>query len=261
MKYLRNYRLFESGQVFDYDLKKSQIIDYIKSIKNQEEPFMAVNMFYSLIRGESKIDTANKLGFTDIEKKKWKKSLMSTPWYSDGVWSQLDYNKNLKDDIRKRTGKDITYNYYITIIKEKQNIIKFGKSLNDLNQRLFKFSQDKKTPISFKTHTLLDVLCGDNDSLKVYYYDINFKDQVEEVVKDWIKSNGILVSERTHSHGVDVRKGTEDKKSWGMIISSIVDEQFRKVINQHGDKYTDEQYFEWFKKWFPNMIKNINIQY
>ncbi len=261
MKHLKTYKIFENGQVFDYEGKKSQIIEYIKDVKVGREPFLTVNLFYGLIRGESKIDTTNKLGFTNDQKAKWKQSLQSSPWYSDGVWSQIDYNNNLKSKIRQDSGKDITYNYYITIIKEKENIIKFGRSLNDLNQRLHKLSFEKNTPISFKTHTLLDCICGDNDSLKVYYYELYLKDDIDKIMKDWISSNGILISERTHTHGVDVKKGTEDKKSWGIIISTIVDENFRKVITENGNKYTDEQYFEWFKKWFPTQIKNINIKY
>ena len=256
-----NSKMFESGQVFDYESKKDQIINYIKSVKKGEEPFMPVNMFYGLIRGESKIDTANKLGFTDDEKKKWKSSLQSSPWNSDGVWSQIDYNPHLKEEERRKTGKHIDYNYYVTLKKDKENIIKFGKSLNDLNQKLYKLSKEKNTAISFKTHTLLDCICGDNDSLKVYYYNFNLKDEIERTVLSWIKSNNILTSLRTHTHGVDVKKGNEDKKSWGIIISTIIDEQFRKTISQYGNKYTNEQYYEWFKKWFPNMIQKIKIEY
>jgi len=96
---------------------------------------------------------------------------------------------------------------------------------------------------------------------KVFYYELRLKDDIENTVKDWITSNGIYVSERTHYHGVDYRKEGEDKKSWGIIISSIVEENFRKTIIQNGNKYTDEQYFEWFKNWLPNQIRNISINY
>jgi hypothetical protein len=259
MKYLKKYKLFEN-QVFDYDGRKDSIILYIKNIKLGKEPFFPVNLFYGLIRGESKIDTANKLGFTNEQKQKWKESLGKHPFISDGVWSQIDYNRQLKLEMRTKVGKDIDYNYYITLIKEKENIIKFGQSLNDLNQRIHKFSYDRKVPISFKTHSLLDCICGDNDSLKIYYYDINLKDDIDKIVKEWIKTNDIKVAQRTHTHGVDVKKGTEDKKSWGIIIATLVDENFRKVIEEHGDKFTDEQYFEWFKKWFPNFIQKINFK-
>lgn len=261
MKYLNNFKIFESGQSFDYEGKKPQIIQYIKDVKQGIEPFIPVNLFYGLLRGQSKIDTANKLGFTNEDKEKWKKSFKSSPWISDGVWSQIDYNPNLKQKAREKSGKHIDYNYYVTLIKNKENIIKFGNSINELNKILHKLSYEKMTPISFKTHTLLDVICGDNDSLKIYYYELGLKDEIEKIVQSWIKSNGIAVSKRTHTHGVDVKKGDEDKKSWGIIIATIVDEQFRKTINQYGNKYTDEQYFEWFKKWFPQIIQNINIKY
>ena len=261
MKHIKTYKIFESGQVFDYDGKKSQIISYIQNIRRDEEPFMPVNLFYDLIRGESKIDTANKLGFTNEQKEKWKQSLKNSPWISDGVWSQIDHNSNIKQEIRNKSGKHIDYNYYVTINKDKDNIIRFGYSLNDLNQRLYKLSKEKNTAISFKTHTLLDCICGDNDSLKVYYYDLNLKNDIDKIIQEWTKTNNIIISKRTHTHGVDVKKGDEDKKSWGIIISTIVDGQFRKTIKQYGSKYTDEQYFDWFKKWFPNMIEKIKIEY
>jgi len=262
MKHLKSYNvLFESGQVFDYEVAKPQILSYIRLIKDGKEPFSSVIMIYSIIRGESKIDTANKLGFTNEQKEKWKESLKTSPFRSDGVWSQIDYNPHLKSSIRNQSGKDITYNYYVSIIRNKENIIRFGSSLNGLNQRLHNLSYEKNSPISFKTHTLLDLMCGDNDSLKVFYYELRLKDDIENTVKDWITSNGIYVSERTHYHGVDYRKEGEDKKSWGIIISSIVEENFRKTIIQNGNKYTDEQYFEWFKNWLPNQIRNISINY
>jgi len=260
MRHIKSYKIFERGQVFDYDTKRSSIIQYIKDVKQDKDPFLPVNLFYGLIRGESKIDTANKLGFTDEQKQKWKESLKRRPFISDGVWSQIDYNSQLKFEMRKKIGREIDYNYYITLIKEKENIIKFGQSLNDLNQRLHKFSYEIKTPISFKTHTLLDCICGDNDSLKIYYYDLNLKDDIDGIVQEWIKFNDIKIAQRTHTHGVDVRKGNEDKKSWGIIVSTLVDENFRKVIRENGNKYTDEQYFEWFKKWFPNFIQKINFK-
>jgi hypothetical protein len=48
MKHIKTYKIFESGQVFDYDGKKSQIISYIQNIRRDEEPFMPVNLFYNL---------------------------------------------------------------------------------------------------------------------------------------------------------------------------------------------------------------------
>lgn len=50
MKYLKYYdALFESGQVFDYEGSKPQILKYIRSIKSGEEPFFPVNMIYGII--------------------------------------------------------------------------------------------------------------------------------------------------------------------------------------------------------------------
>lgn len=256
-------QLVESGQVFDVEESKPQIINFIQTIKNDETPYFAQNMIYSIIRktNTKNINAANKLGFTDEQKEKWKNSLKTTPFTSDGIWSQIDYNPSFKYDLRKKTGKHIDYNFYVTIFKTKDNIIKFGQALNDLNNRLHNFSKKNNTAVSFKTHTLLDVMASDNDSLKVYYYELKYKDEIENIVKDWIRSNNILVGDRTHYHGVDRKKDNQDKESWGMIISKIIIDEFTKVIKNNGNKFSDEEYYQWFKKWLPNVIKSIKIDY
>ena len=83
-----------------------------------------------------------------------------------------------------------------------------------------------------------------------------------------VQSDGKIIAAgqgKSNENGVvkklNVKKGDEDKKSWGIIISTIVDDQFRKTIKQYGSKYTDDQYFDWFKKWFPNMIEKIKIEW
>jgi hypothetical protein len=226
--------------------------------KGEPVTLLRKNQIYSLITNSTaKVGDAKKLGFPDESSEKWKSFFKSNYWITNGVWSQKDLNPQFK----RKLGPDKTLNYYITIVKEKNNINKFVESLHDLTKRLYDLSNQSKSPISYKTHTILDVFVTHNDSLKVYYYDSDLKDDIERVVNEWIKSNGLKVSDRTHYHGADVRKGGGDKESWGQILTTMVLEELGKVINQHGNKHTDEQYYEWFKGWMPKLIKKIKIEY
>lgn len=252
MKHLNNYTIFlESYQKFDFEENKKSILSFIKEVKNGKWP--AYSCFYLLITGSHRVGVANEIGFSDEDKSKWKKYFKSSIFYSDGLWSQVSLNKNLP----RKTGKDKTLNYYITVDKTKSNIVNFGRSLNDLIQQLSKLSDETKSPISFKTHTLLDVFVTHNDSLKVYYYDPDLKDEIERVVKEWISRNNIKVSERTHYHGVDIRKDGGKKQSWGEILSNIVESDFVATIKKYGNTYTDEYYYEWLKRYMPTLIKSV----
>lgn len=247
------------SQVFPFDDYKKQIIDTISGLKKGEPiNLLRKNQIYSLITNSNAVvGDALKLGFTDESAKKWKTFFTSNYWNSNGVWSQKDLNPQFK----RKLGPDKTLNYYITIVKEKSNIQKFGQSLHDLTKRLYDLSNQTKSPISYKTHTLLDVFVTHNDSLKVYYYDQDLKDSIEKVVNEWIKSNGLKVSDRTHYHGADVKSSSGEKESWGQILTNLVLVELEKVVKQHGDKYSDDEYFQWFKGWMPNFIKKVQIQY
>lgn len=254
-----NQFILES-QVFPFEEYKKEIMGIVSEFKKGEPvSLLRKNQIYSLItNSNAKVGDAMKLGFTDDSSKKWKSFFTSNYWESNGVWSQKDFNPKLS----RKLGPDKTLNYYITIVKEKNNINKFVQSLHDLSKRLFDLSNQSKSPISYKTHTILDVFVTHNDSLKVYYYDSDLKDDIERVVNEWIKSNGLKVSDRTHYHGADVRKnGIEDKESFGQILTTMVLDELEKVVKQYGNKHTDEQYYEWFKGWMPNLIKKIKIEY
>jgi hypothetical protein len=246
--------ILNEEQKFDFDKNKNGIISYIKTVKNNQTPWP---LFYSLLTGERKVGDAKKIGFDDAANDKWKKIFKSSMFNSNGVWSQIDFNPQLS----RKTGKDRTLNYYITLAKDKDNISKFIKSIPDLNQRLKKLSDEKQSPISWKTHTILDVFVGHNDSLKIYYYDVDLKNDIEKVAKEWLQQNGLKSSNRTHTHGVDAKIGDGDKQSWGQILADIIDKQFTELIKKYKDKYTDEQYFEWIKKNMPEIIKKVNIKY
>lgn len=260
MKKIKGFlKYISESQVFRFDESKPRILHIISKIKKGEtHDLLDKGAIYSLITNKNaKVGEYKKLGYSDESPKKWNDYFRSNYWNSDGIWSQKDFNKQLP----RKLGPDKTLNYYITVVKEKSNINKFGQSLMDLSKRLSELSDMKKSPISYKTHTILDVFITHNDSLKVFYYDVDLKDDIERVVNEWIKSNGIKVSDRTHTHGADVRKGGGDKESWGQILASTVLDELEKVIKQHGNKFSDEQYYEWFKKWMPELIKKVNIKY
>jgi len=252
-------QFIKESQVFPFDDYKKQIMGIVSALKKGESfGYVQKKQIYSLItNNNARTGNAKKLGFTDESSKNWKTFFTSNYWNSNGVWSQKDLNPQLK----RKLGPDKTLNYYITIVKEKSNIQKFGQSLHDLTKRLYDLSNQTKSPISYKTHTLLDVFVTHNDSLKVYYYDQDLKDSIEKVVNEWIKSNGLKVSDRTHYHGADVKSSSGEKESWGQILTNLVLVELEKVVKQHGNKYSDDEYFQWFKQWMPNFIKKVQIQY
>jgi hypothetical protein len=247
------------SQVFPFEEYKKEIMGIVSELKKGEPvTLLRKNQIYSLITNSTaKVGDSKKVGFTLDDCNKWKSFFKSNYWINNGVWSQKDLNPQFK----RKLGPDKTLNYYVTIVKDRENIIKFGKSLMDLSKRLSDLSNQSKSPISYKTHTILDVFVTHNDSLKIFYYDSDLKDSIERVVNEWIKSNGLKVSDRTHYHGADVRKDGGDKESWGQILANLVLDELEKVVKQYGNKHTDEQYYEWFKGWMPNLIKKIKIEY
>lgn len=196
------------------------------------------------------INSSNR--FTVDDKNKWK-DYFSTKWFdTDGVWSQ----RNLNQSIQRKTGKYRTLNYYITIDKNKDNIKLFWNKLSDLDNRLLNLSNAKQTPISYKTHRLLDAFVTHNDSLKIYYYDETLKQDIEKIMNEWVNINKIITRNRTHIHGVDVKDGGG---SFGQILSKHIDKSLVDLIGEYGNKYTDEQYFEWIKKYLPNLINQVKV--
>jgi len=242
------------SQKFDFDSNKQNIIKYIEKIKignvtKHDSPF------YTIIVGSPKVGDANKIGFDDNLKNAWKEYFSSKYFNTDGVWSQ----RNLNFNFDKKSGKDRTLNYYVTINKTKDNILKYLNVLSDLDKRLFTLSNDKKTPIAYKTHRLLDAFVSHNDSLKIYYYDAAIKQDIENIVNNWVRDNNIEIGDRTHKHGVDI-KG-DNGGSYGQILAQHIDKSLTDLIAKYGDKFTNEQYYEWIKEHMPNLIKQINIKY
>ena len=252
-------------QKFDFDYFKDRIKKYISYTLDPKQPISEEaiknqfkNTFYSIIRNDTqgRLNAHKKLGFSDSQVNDWKTFFTSDKWIRSGPWSQRSFNSNLE----RKSGKDKTYNYYITFDKTKDNILNFFNSIKILDKELRSLSDYEKSPISYKTHSHLDHMVEDNDSLKIFYYDISLKLKIESLVKKWATDNKIIISPRSHTHGVDVRYNpNDDKNSFGELVSKEIAELFVKTIKTNGRKYTDDQYFNWIKKHFFDLLSNVKI--
>lgn len=252
-----DYSLNEE-QKLDFDEYKKSILSFIRTVKENRPGVGPWPFAYGLIRGDKKVGAANALGFTDDQKSKWKDKLTQSPWRTGGgPWSQIDHNSGLK----RREG-DKTLNYYITLAKTKENLNKFALSFGTLYTLLQGLSDQTSSPISWKTHNSLDALVGDNDSLKIFYYDRNLKQAIEGAVEEWKKKTGVQVSKRTHSHGVDFSPSPGSGKiSWGQHLSQKFEEELINLIKKYGDRYTDEEYYEWVKKELPSFLSRSGVSF
>jgi hypothetical protein len=250
-------------QKFDFDYFKSSIIRQTENILNDKLSNSAQkqleNIFYSIIRNNttSRIDNYKQLGFEKWQYDNWKKYFTSNAWNVSGLWSQRSFNPSLP----RKTGKDKTYNYYITLDKTKDNISKFLAFVPRLDRELKTLSDTEQTPISYKLHNNLDYIIGDNDTAKVYYYDPTLKSKIETIVKNWAQSNKIILSNRSHHHGVDIRFNPEDdKSSFGQIVSEKIAELYVNTVSKFKNKYSSEKYYDWIKKHFSDLISKIEIK-
>jgi hypothetical protein len=251
MKLLKYNQLMES-QKFDFETNKKSVINFIEKCKENKPIHHFDNPFYTIITGNRSFSNL----FTDDIKKKWNTFFKNKSFITDGVWSQRRFNTQYKKN------PDRTYNYYITIDKDVNNILLFINKLGLLDKALSDLSNSSKQQIAYKTHTILDMMVNHNDSLKIYYYEPSIKQSIEDVVKNWVIDNNIKLSNRTHTHGVDavINKG-EDKKSFGEILADTVGNQFKLFIEKYGKNYTSEQYYNWIKNNMGIIIKNVKIDY
>jgi len=243
-------------QKFDFERQKPLILKFIQKIKKGEKVTDFDNPFYKIVVGDvgGSLGSHANIGFTKEQNNQWKQYFSSNVFDTDGVWSQRNLNRNFPS----KSG-DRTYNYYITIEKDKNNILKFWSKLSDLDNKLKELSNKTQSPISYKTHRLLDAFIAHNDSLKVYYYDSNLKQDIENVVKQWLSNNGIKQGSRTHYHGVDKPDSSGEKKSFGQLLSYEIAKQLEDNIKKNPN-YTDEQWYDWIKKYTPDIIKRIQIK-
>lgn len=228
------------NQKFDFDKYKPQILNYIQRIKsNKENDFQDETLFYNIITNKPTVGAAKSI---TINPQVWKNYFSNKPFNSNGVWSQRDFNTQLKDNQNN-------INFYITIEKSNDNVIKFIQTLRFLDKELEELSNKTQSRISYKTHTILDSFMGHNDSLKIYYNNPQLKNQIQTITKKWATDNNVTLSQRTHEHGLDT------DKSFGERLAKSVNDTIKDTIKKY-KSYTDEQLFEWIKKYLPEMIKS-----
>ena len=246
--------LFES-QKFDIEGNKVEIIRIIDRIQkggtiNSDDG----DIIYSIVTNTGGVGDVASIhkGYTTDDFKTWKSYFKDTrnEWNSNRDWSQRNINPEKKVKV---DGK--TYNYYITIDRNnRDNVIKFLSKIKfALHNRLKQFADKKGVAISYKTHMNLSSFLYHNDSLKVYYYDSSLKNDIESIVKSWVSDNNIKISDRSHTHGVDM-----NGKSYGQIVADTVLNKLVDIIKNHPN-YSNEKYYEWFKKYFVDIIRSIKF--
>lgn len=249
MKILRYNRIFE--QKFAFDSNKESIIKLVKRVKGGTEHPLDVNIIYGVLTGDRLYTSL----FSDDIKNKWNSYFKQKSFMTDGVWSERRFNSKYKKS------NDRTYNYYITISKDPNNIFAFLRNLNKLDQSIEKLSNYRSECVAYKTHTILDMMVSHNDSLKIFYYNPKLKDEIENIVKNWVISNNIKLDNREYHNGVDIRNKNGDKDSYGFILADLITTKFRDVIKKYGDKYSDESYYNWLVKNISGIIKSVKIKY
>ena len=246
------------AQVFDWPNAKTSIISFIKDrLSGREKDTSRLSKkLYELITNQvvGSMGSAQSLGFTDEEAENLRKWLSQPPFsQNNSTWAQINFNSNLP------TKTDDDYNYYVTIAKDKDNIKLFYRSYTKLFEILKKLSNEKQTPISFKTHRILNNFIKHNDSLKIYYNDPALKNDVENAVKEWLRVSGVKTAPRTHVHGVDKAGPEGDKNSYGELLAKNLTKVYVDQIDKTGNKFTPEQYYEWIKSNFENSLRTAKF--
>ena len=251
-------RILEESQTLDFASEKLRIIKCIKQKIDKENIYSVSclqNIFYGILRNHParKVGAAKKMGFTDEEISAWKTYFTDTRYFgTDRIWGQVEYGNQFK----RKIGQDRTLNYYGTILKNKDNILKFWKAFPDFAKRLSEFSLTNQTEIGAKTHALLDAMCIDNDSFKIYFYDPALKGDVEQLAGEWASTNNVKMSKRTHTFGIDARySGSEDKESFGQLLAKHLQKTLDDLIEKNGNKYTPDQYYQWIAQNAEKIIK------
>lgn len=249
--------LLSESQTFDIGRHKSEIIRTIDRIRSGGKLFSGDHStMYEIITNMRLFgDTGilNRMGYTEDDSKRWKEFFdKSSLWNTGGGWSQRNINPDKKVKV---DGK--SYNYYITIDRnDKNNVMLFLNKIkgDGLSYRLQQFADKRGVAISYKTHAILRMFLTHNDSLKVYYYDSSFKNDIESIVKKWVSDNNIKISDRSHTHGVDM-----NGKSYGEIVAATVLNTLVDTIKSHPN-HSNEEYYQWLVKHFIDIIKNIKVK-
>jgi len=172
-------------------------------------------------------------------------STVSTATKDDGGWAQWDVmGKGWKGP--KDTRENL--NFYFTIEKTPENVQKFLKRLPNLVQHLRTYSTQNQSRLSFKIPITIGAFAGHNDTLKVYFNNLEIKDTVNQLVTNWLSSNGISTSTRTHNFGQDV-----GKESYGVRIAMRAQSWVQQAVQQG---HEPQLILEGFKNLESNFFKD-----
>lgn len=161
---------------------------------------------------------------------------------SNPAWAQWDVLK----DPNKVKGKN--FKFYYTIADA--SLPNFLPKLDQLQQMLVPVAQQNQTSLSFKIPTTFSGFMGSNDRFVIHFSNQNAKDVIQQVVNQWIQSNGIQTEQRTHTFGQDV-----EKESYGIRIANQIAQYAQKYMES--GKYTPEQITQWIITYFPQQLKDI----
>ena len=238
------------GQQFNFAQNKAPIVRRITQSLKTGQKVDLEDTIYDTMRNGHGVEMVDKLGYTAADKSSYRTFIQNWP-YGNTAWAQKNFGETFPIISGGRT-----YNYYATLVKDRQNIDKFIRSLPDLDQRLTQLSSQLKQPIRYKINSMLTALASENDNFKLFYYDPAIKPQVTAAVQLWLKDNGIQIGERSHTHGVDIK----GQGSYGKIISQHVNDAIDNIIKQYGDKYTPEQYYTWLATNFNKLISQVKVK-
>jgi hypothetical protein len=243
------------GQTFNFSTAKTDIVNRIARSLKAGQPIDVKDNIYGVLRNNNSIANTlvDQLGYTRAEKLAYSSALQKWPKSNFG-WAQKDFGP-AKAVGQGSSAGGRTENFYATITKDRANLDKFMKSFPDLDRRIQQLAQQTGQPISYKTNASLTGLAGDNDNLKLFYYDPKLKPQIEATVKQWLQANGIQTGARTHVHGADI-----GANSFGQLVTNHVNDSLNNLVKQYGNKYTPEQYYEWLGTNFKTLIGQVSVK-
>jgi hypothetical protein len=269
MKHLIEYKLFESNFFNPSSEIRQRLEKYIEQ-KMSTTPELPLSnwIYHNIIRKSSDVssselkdwvkDNSQKFGtlcdkYLDMYKSK--NDLIRSAQDPQGEWLGINFNPKLKvKDVKG--GKEVTYNYYLTFTRSSDNFKQWINSLSDLIKRLYnacKSGELKDSSISMKFGYNLGHYLSDNDHMKFYWYKVEDESKVENIINSWLDDNKIGTEKRPYTKGID----SGSKSSWGTLVSDKVSEEFEKLLQKNGNKFTPKQYSEWI----INMLNTTKFKF
>lgn len=274
MKHIKSYKLFES--IYDnVDIDKiekyiSIKLDFLTG-KSKQDTDLDSLIYNGILRGgevwNKKNTTPEIEKFLNNSKSSYEKltdgllkytkndllKITQNPAIGEPIWVECQFNRfNKKKDDSK------TYNYYITFKKTPDNIKKAVNSFQKLINKSYNYCMKMKVKMGFKFGATLDYFIDDKDHIKFYYYDLNDKNNIVDLVNEWLKENNIETEKRNYEHGIDTKNSSGEKKSTGELVSKEVGKKLLELMVQNKDKFTPKQYTDWLMKLMNDTKISIN---